>query len=388
MNRSATLQPLGELVDVSRRTINPAALDETRVHHYSIPAYDAGRDPDEVAAKEIRSQKLSLSAPAVLVSKINPHIPRCWLVEPSQQLPALASTEFLPLAPKNGSIELDYVYAVCSSKPFQRALGSLVTGTSSSHQRVKPRDLLSVAIPVVARAEQRRIGCSLRMLERRIRITRDIARLTDRLMSCRFRELFGAGTGETPLSEVSTIFFGVSYRSSDLTGNDQALVTLKSFGRTGGYREVGLKAWSGEAKPGQILGPGDVVVAQTDLTQAADVLGRVALVRGSERFSRLVASLDVAIVRPSEDVEREYLYGLLSQPEFRRYCRSRANGTTVLHLSRRAIPEYGISRPKHSELAAYVGAARPIGARMLLADEELAILEGIRANFLMHAFGA
>jgi type I restriction enzyme, S subunit len=102
----------------------------------------------------------------------------------------------------------------------------------------------------------------------------------------------------------------------------------------------------------------------------------------------LVASLDLVVVRPLGDSGRGYLYGLLSQPEFQRYCRSRANGTTVLHLSRRAVPEYMVSKPDREALREYETRVSPLLDRMLLADQEAAALIGVRQAFVEATFGS
>lgn len=378
---------LGDVAVIAKETQDPGVFGDSHVHHFSIPAFDQGSEPEVVPASDIRSNKLRLDQPAVLVSKINPHIPRCWLAEPATHLPSLASTEFMPLVPREGAVDLAYLFAACSSRPFQRELMTLVTGTSTSHQRVKPRDCLAIKIPIPEATEQRRIGEIYRALTHRLAVAKRTAEVANDLVRASFRDTFGSGQGYEHLAQVADISFGVSYRSSELNGTSQALVTLKCFGRTGGYRSEGLKAWSGLPKPNQVLSPGDVVVAQTDLTQAADVLGRAAIVRRSARFERLVASLDVAVVRPSKVISRAYLYGLLSQPEFRTHCRSRSNGTTVLHLSRKALPEYGVAVPDVKAVVAYDGRVNPLIARLLLADDEKRALAQMRAGFIEEAFG-
>jgi len=88
--------------------------------------------------------------------------------------------------------------------------------------------------------------------------------------------------------------------------------------------------------------PGDMAVAQTDLTQGAEVVGRVIRIPSQEDFETLVASLDLVIVRPLDAVDKTYLYGALLQEDFREHCRSRTSGTTVLHLGSDAIPKYSI----------------------------------------------
>lgn len=144
-----------------------------------------------------------------------------------------------------------------------------------------------------------------------------------------------------PLAELIEVVKGRSYRSEELAESKTALVTLKSFLRGGGYRTDGLKSFTGEYKPNQQVRPGDLVVAFTDVTQAADVIGKPALVRSDDRFETLVASLDVGIVRPkSKHVSIPFLYCLFLTAEFQAHTYSHATGTTVLHLGSTAIPSF------------------------------------------------
>lgn len=144
-----------------------------------------------------------------------------------------------------------------------------------------------------------------------------------------------------PLTELIEVVKGRSYRSEELAESKTALVTLKSFLRGGGYRTDGLKPFTGEYKPNQRVRPGDLVVAFTDVTQAADVIGKPALVRSDDRFEALVASLDVGIVRPkSKHVSIPFLYCLFLTAEFQAHTYSHATGTTVLHLGSTAIPSF------------------------------------------------
>jgi type I restriction enzyme S subunit len=381
-----TTATLGELADVDRRVEDPAQFSHELVDLYSLPAYDAGRRPERTQAAAIKSAKLRLSRPAVLVSRLNPHIPRVWLARPEDVTPALASTEFSALVPRDGDVE--YLYAACLSSRFQHELARRVNGTSNSHQRVKPQDLLSLEIPVPSRADRERIGSTVAALERRRVISERMAVLSDQLLRELFRTMFpDVFKGTERLATLADFVMGVSYKSSELAGSEQALVTLKCFGRDGSYREAGLKPWNGEPKPGQVVEEGDVVVAHTDLTQAAEVLGRAVVVRRSTKFKRLAASLDMAVLRPGPALTREFLLGLTRQPHFRRYCQAHANGTTVLHLARGAVPNFPLAVPDAATIDRYSNAAKPLLGRQLVADEERLSLQRIQAGLVRGFFG-
>ena len=161
-----------------------------------------------------------------------------------------------------------------------------------------------------------------------------------------------SGWREVALRELTSITRGRSYRSDQLQGSGEtALVTLKSFKRGGGYREDGLKPYSGPFNQDQLIDPGEMVVAQTDITQNGDVVGRPAIVPQHPEYSNLVASLDAAIVRvkDSEQLDSRFLFFCLLTEDYAHHAKSMATGTTVLHLARDAIPSYAFGLPPLEE---------------------------------------
>jgi type I restriction enzyme S subunit len=134
---------LADLATLNRNTIDPTVLGEELVHLFSLPAFDEGALPEVVRASEIRSNKTQISARAVLVSRLNPRIDRTWWVTPDPALPALASTEFACLNGAAG-IDLAAVWLAVRDPAFRAEVIHRVTGTSGSHQRVRPDDFLAI----------------------------------------------------------------------------------------------------------------------------------------------------------------------------------------------------------------------------------------------------
>lgn len=124
-------------VDTGRQT-KPAGI----VEHYSLPAFDNGAVPEIVDASEIKSNKVRLDEPTVLVSRLNPQWERCWMAYPSDN--AMGSTEFVPLIGQ--AAEPEEVWAVTSSDSFWDQMRALVTGTTGSHQRVDKQALLTLSV--------------------------------------------------------------------------------------------------------------------------------------------------------------------------------------------------------------------------------------------------
>jgi len=156
---------------------------------------------------------------------------------------------------------------------------------------------------------------------------------------------------------------GRSYKSIELEESNTALVTLKSFMRGGGYREDGLKAYTGTYKPEQVIEPGELVMSLTDVTQAAEIVGKPAIVTRNDAYETLVASLDVAILRPNEPVMKEFFYGLMSTYHFHRYAESFATGTTVLHLNSKGITSFEFPLPDNQLCKVYSDIVGPMLAK-------------------------
>lgn len=138
---------------------------------------------------------------------------------------------------------------------------------------------------------------------------------------------------------------GVSYKSDDLNVSTTAMATLKSFHRDGGFKLDGYKEYTGGYKPNQTIDEGDLLVAHTDITQDAAVIGNPVLVISDPKYDTLTFSMDLVKVEPIDHLSREVLYLLMKSTNFKEHCLGYANGSTVLHLSKKAIPEFEFIMP-------------------------------------------
>jgi type I restriction enzyme S subunit len=140
------LVPLSAIARSRHTTVDPSSLGETLVDHFSLPAFDAGQRPERTEATSIKSNKLQVPPSSVLMSRLNPRIQRVWRAQVDGEVPALSSTEFLVLQPVDGLTATD-IWAVCSDAVVSAEMAARVTGTSGSHQRVRPQDAMSVEAP-------------------------------------------------------------------------------------------------------------------------------------------------------------------------------------------------------------------------------------------------
>lgn len=177
-------RPLGELAKLSKATANPAAMGDSLVDHFSLPAFDLGCLPERVEASRIRSNKLSLDSTAILVSRLNPKTNRTWWAVPQGDAAALASMEFAALLPKPG-VTLAALWLAVRDERFREEIARRVTGTSGSHQRIRPDDLLSVEVPDVSQLDGSTVALAatlLRLIEARRRETQMLVATRDSLL--------------------------------------------------------------------------------------------------------------------------------------------------------------------------------------------------------------
>lgn len=180
---------LGIVASLRKEQVDPEKLGNVLIDHFSIPAYDEGQVPQRTYASEIQSSKFSILADSVLVSKLNPDTPRVWLPRVTREITALASTEFLVLQPST-SIDRVFLKFLCLSPAFLQEFQSRVTGTSGSHQRVRPQDALSIHIQLPPFPEQQAIGHILGTLDEKIELNRRMNETLEAIARALFKSWF------------------------------------------------------------------------------------------------------------------------------------------------------------------------------------------------------
>ena len=266
----------------------------------------------------------------------------------------------------------DYIFYYFRTSFFKKELLNLDIG--GVQPSIKVPHLLNLEISLPPLSEQKRISSILSSFDNKIEQLKKENNILEDIAQSIFKEWFvkynfpnkdgkpykdnngkmidselgliPEGWRVTTLRELVDTVNGYSYKGSELRKSDSALVTLKNFNRHGGFKEDGLKEFIGNPSTEQEVQQGDLVVAHTDLTQDGEVLGNPILIPAT-KYTKLYITMDCVKVIPKKDfISKEFLYYLMLRPEFKGHCLGYANGTTVLHLSKKAIPEYKISIPQ------------------------------------------
>jgi type I restriction enzyme S subunit len=150
---------VGDLVEQHRTAVDPRSHLATLFQHFSLPAFDDSETPVLEVGASIDSQKMRVPVGAVLISKLNPRIPRIWVTSRVREN-AIASTEFIVLTARQG-VDRAYLGWLLKSAPIASRMKLLAVGTTGSHARIHPRQVQALECSVPKLKEQKAIASVL-----------------------------------------------------------------------------------------------------------------------------------------------------------------------------------------------------------------------------------
>ena len=267
-------------------------------------------------------------------------------------------------------------------------------GTTIPSLRTETLNRLELLIPDIE--EQRKILSILESIDKKIEINNainhNLQQQIQALVSawfCTFEPFGGAAPNNWStrnLSDIANFIGGYAYKGNELVESTTAMATIKNFERSGGFKLDGFKEIqpSNKLKSTQHLELYDILVAHTDLTQNAEVIGNAEMVMSLSKYSDAIFSMDLVKVVPKQGgVSRFLLAALLQNRVFKAHCLGYVNGTTVLHLSKKALPEYELLLPNDlSELSPIDEAITALYLQISANIEEISQLQLLRDTLL------
>lgn len=251
--------------------------------------------------------------------------------------------------------------------------GSAIPSLSRDH-------FASVPLRLPPLAEQQRIAGVLGALDDLIEVDRGLIRdLDDAFMAS--WELLAAECRDTePLGAHTVVNKGLSYKGAYLVDDGLPMINMGSFGLDGSYRYSGLKKYvETEVKDKHLLNMGDLVVVNTDLTQARDILARPVL-NPHKRATSTHHTFQVRV--PGGEATRMWIYGALRQESTRQRLISHATGTTVAALPLDSLTQQHIPWIDESSMSRWWAAAAPLVQAHLDLIDEISQLESARDELL------
>src|SRR5438477_1773768 len=180
--------PLGEIMPPKSGSVDPSRFPDEIFDLYSVPAFDRGK-PDVIAGRAIGSEKQIVQPGDVLLSKIIPHIRRCWVVGKERGRRMIASSEWIVF--RDDRIYADYLRHVLVGNYFHAQFMQTVSGVGGSLLRARASFVAGIEIPVPPLCEQHRVAGQLEQADRLRRARRYALELSDTFLPAAFLELFG-----------------------------------------------------------------------------------------------------------------------------------------------------------------------------------------------------
>lgn len=289
---------------------------------------------------------------------------------------------------KKGMIDHDFAYYLIPSKCVKEQLSAAAQQTKIRHTSPDAIKACKVFIPPLS--EQKKIASVLSALDDKIalnkKMNQKLEAMAKRLYDYWFvqfdfpdknghpykttgglmtynptlkREI-PAGWEVSFVSDViKPIDRGISYTSEEIKDSSGIpMINLACFDKKGNYRTGELKFYSGEYDESNKVYPLDILIACTDLTQKADIIGTPIFLSAEAPF--YVFSTDLAKITPKNEFHKYFLYYYLKNPTFHRYIKPFASGTTVKHLNVKGVENYPIFIPDEKVVKQFTETVRPM----------------------------
>ena len=220
-----------------RGSVNPLKHPTETFQLYSIPSYDIGK-PEILKGNEIGSSKKLIAKNDVLLSRIVPHIRRCWVVEDDSKYRRIGSGEWMIF--NSEKIHPSYLKFFFLSDSFTAQFLKDLRGVGGSLLRANPGITGKIQIPLPPLLTQRRIAAILDQAEALRRKDQELLAKYDELTGSVFLEMFGDPAlnpmkwPRKKLSEIAIKFsdgpFGSNLKTSHYTKSGIRVIRLQNIG--------------------------------------------------------------------------------------------------------------------------------------------------------------
>jgi len=297
--------------------------------------------------------------------------------------PIWVSDNALSAKPK-GDYNAKFLYYFLKAKDLNQYAGG------SSHPLVTQTLLNSLEFEVcVDSDEQKAIASVLSGLDDKIDLLHRQNKTLEAMAETLFRQWFVEEADgdwiDACLEEHTDVYRGLSYKGSGLTeaGFGLPMHNLNSVYEGGGYKEVGIKFYSGDYKERHLVKPNEIIVANTEQGHEFKLIGYPAIVPSSfgeiGLFSQHIYRL---VPKTKSYVTSEYLYYLLMTPLVREQVTSATNGSTVNMLAIDGLQRPVFKLPPKEKVFEFTQQVRLLWKRREVNSSQIRNLEKLRDTLL------
>jgi type I restriction enzyme, S subunit len=334
----------------------------------------------------------------VIISTVRPN--RRSMIQILNPKPnTVVSTGFAVLRPKRIA-DSDYVFGLISSQRFTSELVMLAYGAAYPAVSISDLNRIKINIPSVKSRDE--ITKKLNSINNQLNELESNELLAEEVLECIFKSWFvnfnpvkenwqnvnksvikhdalqifpssfvDSEIGPMPegwrlvqLKEILDVVKGLSYKGDYLEEEEhqgKSMLNLGCFAIDGSFRRNKIKFYSGEYNKNKLLSFGDLLMANTDMTQDRVILGACIIIPKQYEGSLFTHHTFKLKLKNGIDKRLGMLLKLhFQQPGFRHIAEGYSTGSTVLALPKDAILNYSIMLPGKVVLEKFLNIASKV----------------------------
>lgn len=294
-----------------------------------------------------------------------------------KDLPALLAQRVACVRAKEG-FDQNYIKYVILSNYFKAYVDKVKTGTSIPHISLGQISEFTFEAPNYEK--QKIISNILSNIDKRINVNQEINKNLTEMMLSLFKNWFvdfnflddnnqpyKTNGGKMKNSEIGDIPYGwdidylgnyldvqrgFSYKGKYLSDEGVPLINLGNILPNSEFRLEKIKFYSGDFDKKHVVNAGDILIANTDLTQNREVLGSPIIVPSLIKSDTIIYSHHINRLSNFKLPKFYIFYNLLSS-RYNHLVSGYATGTTVLAISKDVILNYQIILPSAELLSQF-----------------------------------
>ncbi len=280
-------------------------------------------------------------------------------------------------------LEQKYLNYILKSNKFKNYITGCAQG-SASQASITLEDIKKYKIYLPDVNTQKYVSKILYNIDQKIELNNQISDNLHKLLKNIYHNTFIDNKGKSwikdKLGNYLNIERGLSYKGKFLADSGTPMINLGNVMPDGVFRLEKSKYYTGEYKEKVTANAGDIVVANTDMTQNREVIGTPVIIpplyNGKVIFSHHIYGLK------NLNLPKMYVFYSLLTDKWNGIAGGSATGTTVLALPKDAIEEFIIPIPDRTTLNKFEELAENIqGKREQILLENIK-LEQIRDTLL------
>ena len=263
-------------------------------------------------------------------------------------------------------VDNDFLFYSLIYNRFKSHLISRAQG-SANQASITLKDIFDYELNLPPISEQKAIAKVLTTFDDKIELLQSQNKTLETMAQTIFKEWFGKyqkgdelpeGWRVDRLEDICEIQKGLSYKGKHLVEDGMPMVNLGSVKPGGGYRAEKIKYYNGDFKERHIAVPGDIIIANTDMTYDRIILGSPFMVTKSIG-EKVLYTHHLFRVKSNEKL-KWYVYYYIKSPIFREMAESCVTGTTVLALPKNDIVNFEVVIPLEQTLNKFNSLVQPL----------------------------